>query len=589
MESTRYENKTYIGSGGMATVYRAWDSVIGRDVALKEIAEELRKDEEVREMFIREARKMAQVLHRNVIQIYDVLLDDESATLVEEYMDGGSLAKRVGASSMSTDETLKMLQDVTYGLQAIHEAGLVHRDMKPDNILCKNGEWKVGDFGVAMSGDEEVLPFLGSKYAAPEVLNAPETISERSDIYSMGIMAAELVLGSQRFEEVAREALTNSNPAAGGGAKETSATFWQRWVSSDAELPLLSEINPVISREFSEFVAKLTARDPNNRHKDAAAVIDSIRSLRESESLRMGAPTAPDPRVKRKAAKDNKEKKKQPLWFKITAAVGILLLAAVGFLLYAKSKPKVYDINLVTLPDAASVSINGSGHPEATPTLTGLQLGDSLVFSKQGFEVRELVLEKGMDGLDKNEEGELVLSVALELASSMNTSRKAFEFLQERWKGEKSLNVSVPMAEYLNDVFTVAIDSPLFLGIQPADDGAITLIHLSADNFATLVYPNPEGASLGVQANTQITIGDELDMAASEPLGYEWMVVILTDAPLIPPEIDGSGLVEDWARYYPFSDFNSPGERLIHWIAENAAEPLAVEIVPLHIIKANGN
>lgn len=588
MDSTRYENKTYIGSGGMATVYRAWDSVIGRDVALKEIAEELRADEEVREMFIREARKMAQVLHRNVIQIYDVLLDDQSATLVEEYMDGGSLAKRVGASSMSTDETLKMLQDVTYGLQAIHEAGLVHRDMKPDNILSKNGEWKVGDFGVAMSGDEEVLPFLGSKYAAPEVLNAPETISERSDIYSMGIMAAELVLGSQRFEEVAREALTNSNPAA-GGTKETSATFWQRWVSSDAELPLLSEINPVISREFSEFVAKLTARDPSSRHEDAADVIDSIRGLRESESMRMGAPTAPDPRVKRKAAKDNKEQKKQPLWFKVTAAIGILLLAAVGFLLFAKSKPKTYDINLVTLPEAASVSVNGSDLEKPTPTLTELRLGDSLVFSKQGFETRELVLVKGMEELEKNDEGALVLSIALELGSSMNTSRKAFDFLQDKWKGGEAFNVSLPTADYRNNVFTVAVDTPLFLAMQPAHDGAITLIHLSADNFATLVYPNPDGASLGVEANTQITIGDELDMTASEPLGYEWMVVILTQEPLIPPEIEGSGLVEDWARYYPFSDFNSPGEQLVRWMAENAAEPLSIEIVPLHIIEANGN
>ncbi|MFK7977174.1 MAG: protein kinase [Halioglobus sp.] len=589
MGTERFENKTYIGSGGMATVYRAWDSVIGRDVALKEIAEELRADEEVREMFIREARKMAQVLHRNVIQIYDVLLDDESATLVEEYMDGGSLAKRVGASSMSTDETLKMLQDVTYGLQAIHEAGLVHRDMKPDNILSKNGEWKVGDFGVAMSGDEEVLPFLGSKYAAPEVLNAPETISERSDIYSMGIMAAELVLGSQRFEEVAREALTSSNPAAGGGTKETSATFWQRWVSSDAELPLLSSINPVISQEFSEFIQKLTASDPNDRHQDAAEVIDSIRGLRESESMRMGAPTAPDPRVKRKAAKDNKEKKKQPLWFKITATVGILLLAAVGFLLYAKSKPKTYDINLVTLPEAATVSINGSEHAEPTPTLTELRLGDSLVVTKQGFEARELVLAKGMDGLEKNDEGDLVLTVALELGYSMDTSRKAFEFFQDYWKDAKPFNVSLPTAQYQNNVFTVAIDTPLYLAMQPAHSGAITLVHLSADNFATLVYPNPQDASLGVQANTKITIGDELDMAASEPLGYEWMVVILTEKPLIPPQIEGSGLVEDWARYYPFGVLNSPGEQLVRWITENAKNPLSVEIVPLHIVTADGN
>ena len=90
MANERYENKTYVGSGGMATVYRAWDSVVGRDVALKEIAEELRQDPEVRDMFMREARKMAKVRHRNVVQVYDVLLENEAATLVQEYMDGGS-------------------------------------------------------------------------------------------------------------------------------------------------------------------------------------------------------------------------------------------------------------------------------------------------------------------------------------------------------------------------------------------------------------------------------------------------------------------------------------------------------------------
>ena len=580
MNSQRFENKTYIGSGGMATVYRAYDSVVGRDVALKEIAEELRQDEEIREMFLREARKMAKVQHRNVVQIYDVILDEDSATLVEEFMDGGSLAKLVGAATLSPDETLKMLQDVSYGLQAIHRAGLIHRDMKPDNILAANGEWKVGDFGVAMSGDEEVLPFLGSKYAAPEVLTAPDTISEQSDIYSMGVMAAELVLGSQRFEEVAREALDTSREGAKSALKETSATFWQRWVSSNVELPLLNEINPVVSVQFSEFVAKLMARNPADRPKDLAEVIATIKSLRESEAMRMGAPTARDPRVKRKG----KEKKKQPLWFKITAGVFTTLLLAVATLLFLGAKNRSYDITVETEPPGATFTINGAEHAEATPSLVKLRMGDELYLTKEGDQPQEILMERGMQGLSEHEAGELILNAILDTRFRMDTSRKASEYLAAHWDGQQSMGIAVPTATWDDQLFRLTVDTPLYLSFRPKTNGAITLLHLGADNYATLVYPNPDGAALGVLAGKSVTVGDELDMTASEPLGSEWLLILLTEEPLLPPEIEGQGLVEDWARYYQFGPSNSPAEQLVKWLAETAPSPLAVDIVPLEIV-----
>lgn len=587
MTNERYENKTYIGSGGMATVYRAWDSVVGRDVALKEIAEELRQDPEVRDMFLREARKMAKVRHRNVVQVYDVLLEDDGATLVQEYMDGGSLANSVGASTMSPDEVLKMLQDVCYGLQAIHDAGLIHRDMKPDNILAHQGEWKVADFGVAMSGDEDVLPFVGSKYAAPEVLNAPDTISVRSDIYSLGVMATELILGSQRYEESAREAMLIQQGESSTQSRESAATFWQRWVSSEVTIPLLCDLNPVISQEFSQFIATLTSRDPEQRPSDCKAVIDQISALREAEAMRLGAPTARDPKVKARKAEaepETEEKPGKPLWFKLTVGIGALLLVAVGALFLLPSKPKVYNIVVTSEPAEASFSVNGTPQEAATPTTAQLQIGDVINFSKSGYEPLDITVATGIPELTQTAEGELQINATLTRSFYLGDSASAREYLAEQWANVPHFQASIPTASFNNDSYTLPIDTPLYIALKPPLDGAITFVHLSSDNVATLVYPNPSGATLGVLADSDITVGDELDMAASEPLGREWIVLVLTRKPLLPPEIEGSGVVEDWARYYEFGEFNSPGEQLILWLTEAAGTPLAVEIVPVDIV-----
>ena len=186
MNKSRYENKTYVGSGGMASVYKAFDVTLQRDVAIKVMADQLRNNESVRDLFTSEARKMASINHQNVVHVYDVSDDDDVPTIYMEYMRGGNLASLMGSGPMAGEEVLKIMRHVILGLGAIHEQGLVHRDVKPENILEDSGTYKITDFGVAMSGDEDALPFVTSKYAAPEVLIEPEKIGPSSDIYSLG-------------------------------------------------------------------------------------------------------------------------------------------------------------------------------------------------------------------------------------------------------------------------------------------------------------------------------------------------------------------------------------------------------------------
>ena len=337
--SDRYINKTYVGSGAMATVYRAWDTVMERNVALKEVAQELRGQKEISNLMLNEAQKIARIKHPNVVQIYDVLYDNDIPTIVQEYVGGGSLASSVGAGFCSVDVALKVLQDLFGGLSAIHAAGMIHRDIKPDNLLNDNGLWKLVDFGVAMTGEEEVIPFVGSKYAAPEILLAPNEISARCDFYSAGVMAMELLLGSERFEQVARDATSR---VTGSPGADNPSVFWQKWAYSKIEWPALNTIDTRFSEPLSIMISHLVALDQNDRPKTCEEVLARLRELREHEANLMAAPTV----FQGNAKKDDREgegatpaKKKQPLWFKLLVGIfGFLLLAVGGLLLMPKPK-----------------------------------------------------------------------------------------------------------------------------------------------------------------------------------------------------------------------------------------------------------
>ncbi|MFT4520720.1 MAG: serine/threonine protein kinase [Halioglobus sp.] len=590
MSDDRYQNKTYIGSGGMATVYRAWDSLVGRDVALKEIAEELRGNEDVREMFLNEARKMARVKHLNVVQVYDVLYNDGIPTIVQEFMDGGSLGAKIGASTMSPDEVLKMLNDVIYGLRAIHAAGLIHRDMKPDNVLGDKGDWKVGDFGVAMSGDEEVLPFVGSKYAAPEVLNAPDTISVRSDIYSVGVMAMELLLGSERFEASAREAMILKQGEPPGG-RDTAAAFWQRWVSGSASLPPLNQIEPTISEGLAEFLLRLTSKDQDQRPSDCDVVLAEIARLREDESMRMGAPTAPNNKVKQKKdiTEEPEKKAKSPLWFKAIIAVGLVLLLGIGALFVLPKGDKQYNIELVSQPPGASVSINGQALPDASPVVVDLKLGDVILWKMSGFTSTEVTLAKGIPGLLRNEAEQLQLTTKLIRDFYLDSSQMSQAYLSGRWNHLERVQVSWKDTSQEETNFVLPLDTPVSFDMQSNSSGVLSVLHLGSNDLLALIYPDPNNETREVIAGQKMNIGDELSLVTSEPVGRDWMVFIVSERPLNIPTIEGFGLIESWARGYEFGLMKSPAEQLLVSIMEQTENNiLAVEIIEIDVVKGAG-
>jgi len=200
----RYEIQSEIGSGGMAVVYKAMDHRLNRQVAVKIMRQEMAADEEFRRRFLAEAHAVAMLSHHNIVAIYDVSRSNNMEYLVMELVDGITLKQymeRRGA--LGWRETLHFSRQIARGLKHAHERGIVHRDIKPNNImLLRDGTIKVADFGIAAlenEASESKGQAIGSiHYIAPEQARG-ENPDARSDLYSLGVVMYEMLTGEKPY------------------------------------------------------------------------------------------------------------------------------------------------------------------------------------------------------------------------------------------------------------------------------------------------------------------------------------------------------------------------------------------------------
>jgi tRNA A-37 threonylcarbamoyl transferase component Bud32 len=606
MENSRYKDKTYIGTGGMALVYKAYDEVLGRHVAIKELAEQLCDNAEVRKMFLDEARKMAQVGHQNVVRVYDVI-DGEVPTILMEYMSGGSLASQMGASGLPATTVIPLIEQVVNGLKAVHDAGVIHRDVKPENILEHEGCYKITDFGLAMSGEEDVLPFVTNKYAAPEVLSNPGNIRANSDIYSVGIMAIELLLGSSNFEAAVKEALeSDSQELQLSAISGSSQAFWQQWVGGRATLPPLNTLDDAISPEFAAFLARLTARDQSARPQDCATLLQELESIKQVEGLRATAATEYNPKMKRQLdkMKTGQEeaapvKKKSPLWFRLILGVGVFILVAFGLLLFlAGREGGSQHLEVVTNPPGATVTVNGQAlESGATPTAFESNWGDTVVFQLPGADAVEVVLAEDMPGLSATESG-LTLQVELPVTTpeeppvadsaappSILNSAEAAQYLQAHLPQAEPLVVSLDGFRPTDKGYSIEVKTPLNYQIHSERPGHLLALHLGSDDVLTLIYPSPRGKAPLLAAAGTVSVGSELDLMTMEPLGMEWMVFVVVEQLPPLPVVRGAQPAGDWGLRFPFGGQDSPGRDMVLWLEKLVQNGTASSaIIPVEVV-----
>jgi eukaryotic-like serine/threonine-protein kinase len=202
----RYELEERVGSGGMSTVYRAHDNQLERKVALKILHKRFNDDDEYVERFRREARAVAQLAHPNIVTVIDRGEAAGRQFIVFEYIDGDDLKQLIDkVGPLPIDKLVELGQEIAAALAFAHERGIVHRDVKPQNVLLSDGRAKVTDFGIARSLDVEhgvtqTGTVLGtSNYIAPEQASG-QPIDDRSDVYSFGVVLFELLTGAVPFE-----------------------------------------------------------------------------------------------------------------------------------------------------------------------------------------------------------------------------------------------------------------------------------------------------------------------------------------------------------------------------------------------------
>jgi serine/threonine protein kinase/beta-lactam-binding protein with PASTA domain len=263
----RYQVRSRIARGGMATVYLATDLRLERRVAIKVMHGHLADDSQYKARFIQEARSAARLAHPNVVNVYDQGQDGETAYLVMEYLPGITLRDLLTEHKvLTTMQAMDIMEAILSGLAAAHKNGIVHRDLKPENVLlADDGRIKIGDFGLARAASANTATgnaLLGTiAYLSPELVTRG-VADARSDIYAVGIMLYEMLAGEQPFrgEQAFQIAHQHANDT----------------------VPTPSTKNPRVPAELDELVLWATARDPDQRPRDAKAMLDQ---LHETEAL----------------------------------------------------------------------------------------------------------------------------------------------------------------------------------------------------------------------------------------------------------------------------------------------------------------
>ncbi len=252
-----------VGRGGMGTVYKAEQVDLQRIVALKVISEEHTKDKDFVDLFIHEARAAAKLNHQNIVQVYDVKRHNEYYYFSMEFVSGGSVQEILNKQKkISPDQAVQMILDAARGLDYAHKKGIVHRDVKPDNLMiAETGVIKIGDMGLARGLEEKVGPeeetsVIGTPhYIAPEqVLGRPADF--RSDIYSLGATFYRMLAGVTPFSAPSVRDLVNKK------------------VREDATS--IIDHSPEVPKAVAEIVARMMARDPDRRYQSMVEVIADL-------------------------------------------------------------------------------------------------------------------------------------------------------------------------------------------------------------------------------------------------------------------------------------------------------------------------
>ncbi len=276
---SRYEIRNQLGAGGMGTVFHAYDPSFERDVAIKVLPESMLLDPQFRPRFQREAKSIARLEHPAIVPVYDVGEENNQPYIVMRYMAGGSLADRIVNGHLSLEECAQTVERIAPALDAAHAKGIIHRDMKPANILMDQyGNTFLSDFGIARVGQSEGTQLTGNfilgtpAYMSPEQARGEPDLDGRSDIYSLGATLFEMLSGRVPYE---------SDTPMGQALKHIMEPP-----------PNILELRPDLPLEVQEVIARSMDKDRNLRYTTATEMAQALSSIISQDSTMVAAGSA---------------------------------------------------------------------------------------------------------------------------------------------------------------------------------------------------------------------------------------------------------------------------------------------------------
>src|SRR5688500_11809345 len=258
---SRYELREELGRGGMATVYRAYDPLFEREVALKILKQELLENVHLRERFERETKIIAKLEHAAIVPVYDVGNDNNQLFFVMRYMAGSSLVERIQDRSLSLSEIAHIIQRVAAALDYAHSKGIIHRDLKPGNILFDEYDNAyISDFGIAKftQGTARLTNsgIIGTPtHMSPEQAKG-ESVDARSHIYALGWILLEMLSGKTPFE--------------------ATTPLGMAYKHATEPAPHIREINPNLPAGVEPIIEKVLAKEREKRYASGAELADAF-------------------------------------------------------------------------------------------------------------------------------------------------------------------------------------------------------------------------------------------------------------------------------------------------------------------------
>lgn len=356
----RYEIIKSIGEGGMANVYLGFDTILNRNVAIKILRGDLASDEKFVRRFQREALSASSLSHPNIVEMYDVGEDNDEYYIVMEYIEGKTLKQLIKKRGFLTiPEVIDIMLQLTDGLAHAHDSYIIHRDIKPQNILIlENGLVKITDFGIAVALNSSQLTqtnsVMGSVHYLPPEQASGKISTIRSDIYSLGIIMYELLTGKLPFK--------------GENAIEIALKQLKD------QLPNIRKQMSDIPQSVENIILKATAKNPKNRYSDAREMHEDLKTALNPERLneprhvykflehdledtKVMAPIKINQNSEEEVAKQitDDDFKKQNKWVMIFFGtfITLLTLISLGFLIF----PYFTTVPDIKIPDVSNQTV----------------------------------------------------------------------------------------------------------------------------------------------------------------------------------------------------------------------------------------